>query len=147
VLCHLSQGLVSLTSIFFSQIISVPSSNFTPRCTSSRVTGITCHSVSNILQASSSQLSKLHLISASAVSNIFQILFQPITQVSQLNLYSNNFLTNQVSGANAATALLISPGGNTQYLSLISQVVQPESVMAIIAANSLSSLVKTFFKP
>jgi len=50
-------------------------------------------------------------------------------------LYSKSCLTNQVSSASAAIPLLISQGGNTQYLSLISQAVPPESVIAIIAAK------------
>jgi hypothetical protein len=41
-------------------------------------------------------------------------------------------------------ALLISPGGRTQYLSLISPVVPQESVIAIIVARFLSSREKTF---
>jgi hypothetical protein len=65
-------------------------------------------------------------------------LFHPIVPSSHSNLYSNNCLTNFVSSAKAAIPLLISPGGRTQYLSLISQVVQPESVIAIIAAKFLS---------
>jgi hypothetical protein len=47
--------------------------------------------------------------------------------------------------ANAATALLISQGGRTPYLSLISQVVPPESVIVIIADSFLSSFKNTFF--
>jgi hypothetical protein len=49
-----------------------------------------------------------------------------------------------VSFANAQIALLTSQGGNTQYLSLISPVVHPESVMAIIVARFLSSFENTF---
>jgi hypothetical protein len=59
-------------------------------------------------------------------------------------LYSNNFLTIQVSRAKAQIALLTSQGGKTQYLSLISQVVQPESVIAIIVAKFLSSFENIF---
>jgi len=96
------------------------------------------HSTSNILQASASHASKLHLISQRAVRSIFPILFHQITHCSSSNLYSNNFLTIPVSRARAQIALLISPGGKTPYLSLISQVVPPESVMAIIVARFLS---------
>gem|GEM_PF-4895638 len=94
-----------------------------------------------------SPASKLHLISPNAVSNIFPILFHPITHCSSSNLYSNNFLTIPVSRARAQIALLISPGGSTPYLSLISPVVPPESVIAIIVARFLSSFGKTFLSP
>jgi len=144
-LCVFSQSFFSLTSIFFSQITSVPSSNLTHKCTSSKVTGITFPFTLNILQASSSPASNQPEISFKAVSKIFQILFHQITHFSPSNLYSNNFLTNHVFSAKAAIHLLISQGGKTQYLSRIYQVVPPESVIAIIAAKFFSLSSSTFF--
>jgi hypothetical protein len=144
-LCVFSQSFFSLTSIFFSQITSVPSSNLTHKCTSSKVTGITFPFTLNILQASSSPASNQPEISFKAVSKIFQILFHQITHFSHSNLYSNNFLTNPVSSAKAAIHLLISQGGKTQYLSRICPVVPPESVIAIIAAKFFSWVVSIFF--
>jgi len=88
---------------------------------------------------------KLHLILFKAVSKIFQSLLPQIIPSSPSNLYSNNCLTNLVSSAKAAIPLLISPGGKTPYLSLISPVVQPESVIAIIAAKFISKSLSTVF--
>jgi hypothetical protein len=93
------------------------------------------------LQASFSPSLKFHLILFKAVNNIFQILFHQITHSSHSNLYSNKLLTKPVSSAKAAIHLLISQGGKTQYLSLISHVVQPESVIAIIADRCFSKSV------
>jgi len=60
-------------------------------------------------------------------------------------LYSKSFLTIPVSRAKAHITHLISPGGKTPYLSLISQVVPPESVIVTIAERFLCSSEKTFF--
>jgi len=109
------------------------------------VTGITFPFTLNILCACFSHSSNHHLILFKAVSRIFQSLFHPIVPSSHSNLYSNNCLTNFVSSAKAAIHLLISPGGKTPYLSLISQVVQPESVIAIIAAKFLSKSLSIVF--
>jgi hypothetical protein len=131
--------------MYFSQIICVPSSNLTQRWISSSVTGIIFHSTSNIRQASSSHDSKLPLMSHNAANNIFQILFHQITQVSPSNLYSKSFLTICVSHAKAHIAHLTSPGGNIQYLSLISPAVHHESVIATIEAKFLVSFGNNFF--
>jgi len=86
-----------------------------------------------------------HSIFSKAHKIIFHILFHQIIHFSHSNLYSKNFLTNQVSSANAAIHLLISHAGSTQYLSLMSPVVQPESVIAIIAARFFSFSDSLFF--
>jgi len=85
------------------------------------------------------------LISQRAVIKVFQILFAQIHHSSSLNLYSNNSLTSHVSLAKAQIQRLISPGGNTPYLSLITHVVPHESVIAIIAAKFFSSSVSDVF--
>jgi len=81
------------------------------------------------------------------VIKIFPILLEPITHSSSSNLYSKSSLTSPVSLASAAIPLLISPGGSTPYLSLISHVVPPESVIAIIAESSFSCFVFVVFNP
>jgi len=86
-------------------------------------------------------------MSAKAVKRIFPILFPQITPVSSLNLYSKSFLTIPVSRARAHIARLMSPGGSTQNLSLISPVVPPESVIAMIVVRFLSSIGRTFLSP
>jgi hypothetical protein len=50
-----------------------------------------------------------------------------------------------VSSAKAARPLLISPGGKTPYLSLISPVVHQESVIAIITAKFISKSLSIVF--
>ena len=138
ILCFLSPGFLSDTSMFFSHSTTVPSSNRTARFTSSSVTGMTLHWTSNISHMDPSPASYHHSMSTSAVRRMFPILLLPMTHSSSLKLYSNNFRTISVFFARAATARRMSPGGRIPYLSRIAPVVPPLSATEMIAERLYS---------